>query len=145
MQLDAATLPCNDFSGTDEPTTLAELPLPKPYGVLTQDVKVNTKQLKVDTQGNDPPTVSKLGPWITVEGERMLVTSIDSSGWSVTRTAPVPHMTGKTVASNPFPLLAGRAVPVCRWNAGKDVPRMDGRHIRIWVIDGSDGFVRIGQ
>lgn len=147
VQVDAENLRCNvSYLASDPEPTLAELPLPTAYGVLTQDVKVNTKQLKVDTGVNPPPTVNSPGLWIMVENERMLVTSIDSSGWSVTRTAPATHMAGKTVASTPMPLLdpsvtwpppyvAGTPAKMCLvWTDGTSA----------WIIDGSDGYVRLG-
>jgi hypothetical protein len=142
VQLDAANLHCNVFYSPTEPEpTLAQLPLPMAYGLLTQDVKANTKQLKVDTGSNAPPTVTSPGLPIMVENERMLVTSIDNSGWSVTRTNPVAHLAGRTVASTPMPLLdtsvgqyvAGTPAKMCLvWTDGTSA----------WVIDGSDGWTK---
>jgi len=91
--------------------------------------------------------VTSPGLPIIVDSERMLVTSIDSNGWSVTRTDPVPHSAGKTVASTPFPLLdpsvtwptpyvVGAPAKMCLvWTDGTSA----------WFIDGSDGWVRVGQ
>jgi len=148
VQIDASKLQCNvTYDASHEPTTLAQLPLPTPYGVLTQDVKANTKQLKVDTGGNAPPQITGTGLPIMVEGERMVVTSIANSGWTVTRASPVLHLAGKTVASTPFPLL-DPTVPSPPYVAGTPakmcVVWTDGTGTSAWVIDGSDGYVRLG-
>jgi hypothetical protein len=75
-----------------------------------------------------------------IEGERMLVISIDNSGWSVTRTASLSHPAGTNVASTPMPLLdnsvptpyiGGTPAKMClAWTNGTSA----------WIIDESDGW-----
>jgi hypothetical protein len=144
--LDADNLHCNTFFPPEHEPTAAELPLPTVYGVLNQAGKMKTKQLKVDTGGNPPPPITGDGLPIMVETERMLVTSIDSSGWSVTRTNPMFHNSGKFVVSTPMPLLdtslswpspyvAGTAAKMCLvWTNATGTAA--------WAMDGSDGWVR---
>jgi hypothetical protein len=136
---------CNGALLPLTPTTIDDLPLPKVYGVLTSDVKANTKTLKVDTLGNTPPTVTGAGIPIIVETERMLVTAIDNSGWSVSRTATLSHPAGTNVASTPMPLLdnsvpspyGGSPAKMClAWTSGGTATT----GTSAWVIDQSDGW-----
>jgi hypothetical protein len=136
VALNADTLHCNGFITGDEPVATA-LPLPKAYGVLAQDVKVNTKQLKVDLVGTALPNI---GDPVVVESERMVVTSIDSSGWSVTRTKPVFHVAGSTVASTPMPILGSVPAPYTAGDPAKMCLAWT-NDTSAWVIDGSDGWV----
>jgi hypothetical protein len=132
---------CNGVLLTNEPTTIDDLPLPKVYGLLTQDVKPNTKQLKVDTGTNLPPTVTGDGLPIVIQGERMLVTSIDSSGWSVTRTASLFHSAGLPVASTPMPLLdSGVTSPPYTALAPAKMCMAWTNGTSAWIIDQSDGW-----
>jgi hypothetical protein len=132
---------CNGGPLASEPTTIDDLPLPSVYGSLTQDVKPNSKQIKVDTGSNAPPTVTGNGLPIIIQGERMLVTSIGSGGWNVTRTASLSHPAGSPVASTPMPLLdssvpnppyvSGAPAKMClAWTNGTSA----------WIIDQSDGW-----
>jgi hypothetical protein len=130
---------CNGGPLVNEPTTIDDLPLPSVYGSLTQDVKANSKQIKVDTGSNGLPTVTGDGLPIIVQGERMLVTSIGSGGWTVSRTAGVFHPAGSLVASTPMPLLgsvpppysSGAPAKMClAWTNGTSA----------WIIDQSDGW-----
>jgi hypothetical protein len=104
----------------------------------------NSNKIKVDTGVNDPPTITPDGLPIIIQGERMVVTSIDQSGWSVTRTAKSFHPATSSVVSTPMPLLGppladpvpapyvnGTTAQMCMaWTNGTSA----------WIIDSSDGW-----
>jgi len=84
--------------------------LPAPYGTLAQDV--NSTKNKISVNVTTPPSISLPFP-IIVESERMNVTAIGPSQWTVERhqggTAPQAHNASPTVfiMSTPRPLLTG--------------------------------------
>jgi len=130
---------CNGGLLPSEPTTIDDLPLPSVYGSLTSDVKPNSKQIKVDTGTNPPPPITGDGLPIVIQGERMLVTSISSNGWTVTRTASLFHPAGSAVASTPMPLL-GSVPPPYTSGAPAKMCLAWTNQTSAWIIDQSDGW-----
>jgi hypothetical protein len=93
---------------------------------------------------------------IVIEQERMIVTKINTTTntWFVTRTAATPHtIVGTPVMSTPFPIVpagigyptsyVGKPARVCIDALLQDPD--DATVFKAIVIDGSDGWVRIGN
>jgi len=84
--------------------------LPKPYGVVSNSANSNTTRIKVDTSSPNAVLPTPAAPFDIVIGtERMRVTSVQNSNWTVVRatgnTSADSHPTGAKVMSTPLPLL----------------------------------------
>jgi len=107
--LDGSILPCKDPNGNS--ATLASIPYPKPYGVLSNNANQSTLTIKVNTSPQNAVLPTPTTPFDIVIGtERMRVTSAQGSTWTVEArgagmTTPAPHAAGSKLMSTPLPLL----------------------------------------
>jgi hypothetical protein len=149
-------------------------PLPRPYGVLSNNANQNTATLKVNTSPQNAVLPTPAVPFDIVIGtERMQVTDVQGSTWTVVRptglTTAATHPAGAKLMSTPLPLLpdSGFAARVFDGTVGGTLlspapfpyafggqarmcivgsPLDNGDGTTSWTImDLSDGWVRIGQ
>ena len=170
--LDGSILGCHDPNGN--PATLASIPYPKPYGVLSNNANQSTLTIKVNTSPQNAVLPPPATPFDIVIGtERMRVTSAQGSTWTVEArgagmTTPAPHPAGSKLMSTPLPLLPGAdpgfhatladGVTVVtptppHYAYGRQaqmciVGTPTDNHDGTWsttIMDLSDGWVRVGQ
>lgn len=131
--------------------------LPAPYGTLTVDNGATTLQVNVTV----PPSALPPGPFPIVIGtERMLVTGVSGSTWTVQRgqggTTQITHLAGDPVMSTPLPIYsanpsyaysyAGKQAHVCIAEHGMTSAGLDSSGNALvqyftTVIDIGDGWV----
>jgi hypothetical protein len=91
--------------------------LPAPYGALSANANINTSTIKVNTSPQNAvlPTPSATPFDIVIGTERMQVTAIQGTTWTVTRptggTPASSHSSGSKVMSTPLPLLPDAPIP----------------------------------
>jgi hypothetical protein len=107
--LDGSILQCQFTNG--QPGVL-----PAPYGVLSANANINANTIKVNTSPQNAVLPTPSTPFDIVIGtERMRVTVVQGTTWTVTRptggTSGAPHSSGSKVMSTPLPLLPDAPVP----------------------------------
>lgn len=154
-------------SGTQLPNFVPALAcispnLPAPYAQLTSDIGTATAGTSQNISVTIPPAVPTGFPTATVPSttpfaidigtERMLVTAVSGSTWTVTRgdggTSPAAHLANGYVMSTPLPLdITGTQVPMCvqshAWQSVGYDPVTGVAQIRYTtrVFDIGDGYV----